>query len=209
MADEQFKRNIAYKLRIEDISNGKPVIENERFSFMDLNGKKIVRVNVVGSIVEKYASEGDKKFLFITIDDGSGQIKLKSFGDDFEKFKSFSQGQTVAVIGLLRYFNNEIYVAPEIVRELNPKYLLARKLELEKNSKKPIQKNQSGGILDISEKDKIIELIKNSEATGGIEASKISSYANVPSDIVEKEIQRLLEEGTIFEPSPGKVRWLG
>ena len=178
MAEEQFKRNVAYKLRIGDISNGKPILEDERFSFLDLDDKKIVRVNVVGSIVDKYESEGERKYLNLTLDDGSGQIKLKSFGDDVEKFKNISQGQTVTVIGVLRYFNNEIYISLEIVREQNPKYLLVRKLELEKNNKssQKVEANKSIGTLSL--RDKIIELIKNSENEGGINLEKLNSVLN-------------------------------
>jgi hypothetical protein len=56
----------------------------------------------IDNIVEKYNSEGEKKYSFLTLDDGSGQIKLKIFGDDVEKFKNISQGQTVLIIGNLR-----------------------------------------------------------------------------------------------------------
>ncbi|MEK6760656.1 MAG: OB-fold nucleic acid binding domain-containing protein [Nanoarchaeota archaeon] len=207
MAEEkdQFKRNVAFKLRIGDVAKGNPIIENERFHSLDLEGKKIVRVNVIGSVVDKYESNGEKKFLFVTIDDGSGQIKLKTFGDDISKFSSVSQGQTVAVIGVLRFFNNEVYISPEIVREFDPKYLLVRKLELEKGSVKLEPKNESF----LAIRDKIIELIKNSESEGGIDAEKISSYTNSPSELIGQEIQKLLEEGIIFEPRPGRVRWLG
>ena len=138
MPEEKFKRNIAYKLRVGYILKGKPIIENERFSFLDLDGKKVVRINLVGSIVDKYESE-EKNYIFLTIDDGSGQIKIKAFGEDSEKLKNVSHGQTIIIIGLLRYFNNEIYISPEIVREQDPKYLLVRKLEVEEETPKANQ----------------------------------------------------------------------
>jgi len=210
MPEEKFKRNIAYKSRIGDILIGKPIFDNERFSFLELGSKKIVRVNIVGNIVEKYESEGEKKYIFLTLDDGSGQIKLKTFGDDSEKFKEISQGETVIVIGLLRFFNNEVYISPEIIKEQNPKYLLVRKLEIEKEksaNSSPVQKEQIFAV-----KDKILELIKTSENEGGIELDKIimtPSLAGTTPDIINQEVKKLLEEGIIFEPRPGKVRWLG
>ena len=88
MPENQFKRHIAYKLRIGDILIGKPIVDEDRFSFLELGNKKIVRINVVGNIVDKYEREGEKKYSFLTLDDGSGQIRLKSFGDDTEKFKN-------------------------------------------------------------------------------------------------------------------------
>src|SRR3989344_7768820 len=97
-----FKRNIAFKLRIGDLLIGKPVNDGERFGFLELGDKKIVRVNIAGNVVDKYESLGEKKYLSITIDDGSGQIKLKAFGDDVDKFSKVIQGQTVIVIGTLR-----------------------------------------------------------------------------------------------------------
>lgn len=209
MPDQQFKRNIAYKLRIGDLLIGKPIIENERFNFLELGDKKIVRVNIIGSVIERYDSEGEKKYSFITIDDGSGQIKLKSFGDDVEKLGNLSQGQTVVVIGVLRHFNDEIYISPEIVRLQDPKYLLVRKVELEKNS--PIQQVRSTAPGQTNSiRDKILEDIKNSEDDGGIYIDKIIlSHNEVSSDLINQEVQKLLEEGIIFEPRPGKVRWLG
>ena len=123
---QQFKRHTAFKLRIGDILIGKPVMDNEKFRFIELGSKNIARVNIVGNIVDKYDSQGETKFSSLTLDDGSGQIKLKSFGDDVEKFKNINQGQTVLVIGVLRNWNNETYISPEIIREQDPKYLLVR-----------------------------------------------------------------------------------
>lgn len=208
MAEAQFKRHIAYKLRIGDILIGKPVMDGERFSFLELGNKKIIRSNIIGNIVDKYESEGEKKYSFFTLDDGSGQIKLKSFGDDVKKFKNINQGQTVLVIGVLRNWNNEIYITPEIIKEKDPKHLFVRKLEIEKEKSKnsdPLGKDQI-----IAVKDKILGTIKNSEEDGGIEIDNIiMNLRDISPTIINQEIQKFLEEGIIFEPRPGKVRYLG
>ena len=209
MADEQqFKRNIAYKYRIGDLLIGKPIFDQERFSFLELGDKKIVRVNLIGNIIDRYDSEGEKNYSFLTLDDGSGQIKLKSFGDDLQKLKGITQGQTVVVIGVLRNFNNETYIAPEIVKEKDPKYLLVRKLELEK------QRNQNAPVIQGEQvkalKDQILEKIKTSEEEGGIDIDKmILELRDNSPDMINQEIKKLLEEGIIFEPRPGRVRYLG
>jgi RPA family protein len=208
MADEQYKRNVAYKLRINDILLGKPIITEDKFSFLELGDKKIVRVNIVANVVEKYEAEGEKIYAFFKVDDGSGQIQLKVFGDDVAKFKSITQGQTVLVIGVLRYWNNETYISPEIIKEQDPKYLLLRKLELEKQQGKNAPLLEGKKISAI--KDTIIEKIKQSENEGGIEVDKIiMDLRDTSPEIINKEIQKLLEEGIIFEPRPGKVRYLG
>jgi RPA family protein len=208
MADDKFKRHIAYKFRIGDILIGKPVLDGERFSFLELGDKHIVRVNILGNIVDKYDSGDERNHLFITLDDGSGQIKLKSFGDDSKKFKEIFQGQTVTVIGTLRHWNEETYIAPEIIRETDPKYLLLRKLETEKDkaiNTKPVEKEEIVAI-----KDKILDAIKGAEDAGGIETNELIKTLNSFSPtIIQQEIQKLLEEGIAFEPRPGKIRYLG
>ncbi len=208
MPEQKFKRNIAFKQRIGDLLIGKPVMDEERFQFLELGNKKIVRVNVIGNIVDKYQSEGEKKFIFFTLDDGSGQIQIKAFGDDVEKYKELHHGETVLIIGVLRHWNNDTYISPEIIKEQEPKYLLVRKIELEKQRAEiapPIEKEQVFAL-----KDKILEMVKSSEEEKGIETDKIiMNIRDASPDIINQEIQKLLEEGMIFEPRPGKVRYLG
>ncbi len=210
MPSQQFKRNIAYKLRIGDILVGKPIIDNERFSFLELGDKKIVRVNVIGNIVDKYESEKEKKYLSLTLDDGSGQIRIKCFADDAEKFSYLERGQTILIIGVLRSFNDELYINPGIIRQVDPKYLLVRKKEIEKNRSQSAQPAEKGQI--VAARDRILNLIKDSEKDGGIEIDQIIMNKNLNGtspEIINQEIKKLLEEGIIFEPRPGKVRWLG
>ncbi len=209
MAEQKFKRNIAYKLRIGDLLIGKPIINEERFQFLELGDKKIVRVNVIGNVIDKYQSDGEKKYIFFTLDDGSGQIQLKAFGDDVEKFKEIHHGETILVIGVLRHWNDNTYISPEIIKEQDPKYLLVRKIETEKerseSAPKKIEKEQVTAL-----KDKIIEMIKQAEEEGGIEVDKIiMNIRDVSPELINQEIQKLLEEGIAFEPRPGKVRYLG
>ena len=103
---EAIKRQTAYKLRIGDLSKGKSIMEEGRLRFVELGDKQIYRVNIIANIIERYASEGEKKYLFFTIDDASGQIHLKIFGDDIERFKDITQGNSVRVIGTINAFNN-------------------------------------------------------------------------------------------------------
>jgi len=209
MPDEsQFKRNIAFKLRIGDIAAGKPVIEGDRFSSLELGDKKIIRINIIGNVIDKYGGEGEKRFTIITLDDGSGQIKAKSFGDDIKRLENFNQGQTVLIIGVLRHFNDELYISPEIVREMDPKYLLVRKIEIEKKKSKNIEPLPKDQIIAV--RDRILGAIKIAEDDGGIEMDKlIMTLPNISSVIINQEVEKFLEEGIIFEPRPGKVRYLG
>lgn len=203
MSPEQLKRNIAYKLRIGELEKGKPILdENSRLNGLELGGKKIVRVNIVANIIEKYQSEGESRYLSLTMDDASGQIKLKSFGDDTVKFSAISQGDTVLVIGTLRIYNNEVYIAPEIIKVYDPRYLLVRKLELEEKVPVVADKSQIKEI-----RDKVLDMIKNSDE--GAEAEKLIMDIKASPESINLEIKKLLEEGIIYEPRPGRFRYLG
>ena len=214
------KRQIAYKLRIGDVLKGKPILdespEQQRFLFLELGDKKIVRVNFVANVIDKYSNEGaptfgqdgaeKKKYSNLTLDDASGQIKLKIFGDDVAKFNAITQGNTVIAIGTLRFYNNEIYLSPEIIKVTDPRYLLVRKLELDQE--KPTIEVKREEITAI--KDRIIDMIKKSEDAGGIETEKMIMELNdVSPEIINQEIKKMLEEGLVYEPRPGKVRYLG
>ena len=204
--EDRFKRQIAFKMRINEISLGNPIFDNERFSFLELGNKKISRVNLIGNITDKFESEGEKKYLFLTLDDGSGQIRLKIFGDDLSNFKDFSQGDTVLVVGRLRNWNNEFYIQPEIIKIIDQRYLLVRKLELE-NKRSINLENKDGTKIA---RDRIINKIKDAEDDGGIDRDKLILEINdVSPSIINQEIHKLLEEGIIFEPRPGRVRYLG
>jgi len=206
---EQFKRHVAIKLRIGDVILGKPIFDGEKFTHLELGNKKIVRLNIVGNIVDKYDAEGDRKYTFFTFDDGSGQIKLKTFGDDSEKFKSIAQGQTVVVIGVLRHWNNETYIQPEIIKEQDPKYLLVRKKEIEKERNESAPKVENKQEI-VAIKDKILDKIKGSEEEGGVDTDKIIlEFREASPETINQEIHKLLEEGIIFEPRPGRLRYLG
>ena len=202
MADE-FKRHIAFKLKIGDVLSGNKIIDGEKLKFIEANGKNVARVNLIANVVDKFIQDDEKKFASITLDDASGQIKLKTFGDDIEKLKLFEQGDTVLAIGMVREWNNEVYVTPEIIKKKQPEYLLLRKLENEKNQPLETDKKSS----DI--KQRIIDIIKREEQNGGADIKNLTAELQAKSETVNQEIRKLLEEGTIYEPRPGKVRYLG
>ncbi|MDP1729361.1 MAG: hypothetical protein Q8L27_04115, partial [archaeon] len=117
------KRETAHKLRIGDIIAGTPIVEDipqeaspnpsesfssgatkERFRFLEIGDKRVIRVNIIANIVDKYSSEGEKKYATITIDVASGQIRLKVFGDDTKLFEDLTHGDTIITIGVLRSY---------------------------------------------------------------------------------------------------------
>jgi RPA family protein len=231
---EQRKREVAYKMRIGDILSGTPIVEDipqeatsegestsnaqgqsqtvrERFRFLEIGEKRIIRVNVIANIVDKYVSEGEKHWATLTIDDATGQIRLKVFGDDISKFDEINQGDTILVIGVLRSFNQELYIIPEIIKKYDPRYLFVRKLEIEKSLKLET-KNQSASTPEqkLETRDQIIEIIKsNQDSNGASTEDIILKIKSAPPELIHSEIIKLIEDGIVYEPRPGRVRWLG
>ncbi len=201
---EQFKRYTAYKLKIGEVTNGKIILDADRLKFLEIENKQVLRVNVVANIIDKFVQNEEKKFASMTIDDASGQIRLKTFGDEISKFDNFNQGDTVMVIGIVRQWNNELYITPEIIKKKVPAYLLLRKFEIEKERPKPLDKAELNEI-----KNQMLNLIKREESNGGISIDSIVKELSSSSEIINKEIKKLLEEGLIYEPRPGKLRYLG
>lgn len=204
VSQEALKRKVAFKVRIGQIAEAKRNLDGERLRNVEINGNEVVRVNLIANIVDKFVQEGEKKFGSLTLDDASGQIKLKVFGDDIDKFKDFNQGDTLLVVGLLRSWNEEVYVTPEIIKKKDPSFLLVRKLEVEADAPKVLNKEQVAEL-----KDKILFKVKEAEAEGGIDIEKIILDLKEPPELINKEIKKLLEDGIAYEPRPGKLRYLG
>ncbi len=219
MTPEFKKRETAHKLRIGELLRGNQIFDqtqnsdltqvtNPRLLHVELGDRKIIRLNVIANVIEKFESQGDTKFATITLDDGSGQLKARVFGEDLHKFQGIVEGDTILLIGLSRSFNQELYILPEVVRKQDPKYLLIRKLEIDKSSPNPLTKDQKKEIK--AYRDEIIDLIKGSEENQGIDKDKIiMKFSDAKPDIISQEIQKLLEDGIIYEPKPGTVRYLG
>lgn len=214
------KRWTAFKLPIGALLKAKLEFENERFKFALIDDKEIVRVNIVANVIDKYETEN---YSTLTLDDGTGTIRLKAFSDSVALLNNIEIAATVVVIGVLRYFNNELYIVPEIVKEVDPKLLLARKLELLKKFKELYEKSEetrnetrseSEKVDEIEKereptlKEQILEMVREAEVFGGITLEELVTKLNKPLDTIKEAVTELLEQGFIFEPKPGKLRIL-
>jgi hypothetical protein len=103
---------------------------------------------------------------------------------------------------VIREYNSELYILPEIVKVVDSRWLLVRKLELQKMSKEILPGN-------FSIRDSILEKIKKADSLGGLDKEQIILELNVSVDVANLEIKKLLEEGMIYEPRPGVLRYLG
>ena len=211
------KRATAHKIRVGDLLRGSPIFDqsqlgtleniNPRLLHIELGDKKIVRVNIIANVIDKFESQGNTRFASLTLDDGSGQVKVKVFGEDVIKFQNIFQGDTLLVIGLLRSFNDELYIIPEIIRKQDVRYLIVRKLEIDKKNKPLIHADKQK---IKAFREQIIELIKTSEVHQGIDKEEIiMKLRNIKPEIISQEIQKLIENGLVYESKPGRVRYLG
>jgi RPA family protein len=199
------KRNVAYKLRIGDVLKGVPMMDEGKFLFLELGDRKVVRVNMIANCVDKFIQEGEKQFGSLTVDDASGQLKLKVFGEDVERFKDIMQGDTLQVIGNMREWNGEIYMIPEVCKKVDARWLLVRKLEIQEARKDLVVETKG----DNSLKNQILDKIKGAESEGGIDRDVLVMDIEASKEGIEAEIKSLLEEGLIYEPRPGRLRYLG
>ena len=203
MSTEIKKRNVAYRMRIGDILKGKPMNDEGKFLFLELGDRKIVRVNVIANCVDKFIQDGEKKYASVTIDDASGQLRLKNFGDDIEILKRVSQGDTLQVIGNMREWNGELYMIPEVIKKVDPRWLLVRKLEIQ-NMRKDMPVSVNSPL-----RDTVMQKIKDAETEGGIDIDSVIMNTEASPDLINAEVKKLLEEGLIYEPRPGRLRYLG
>ena len=276
MAEEFKKRRTAYKVSIGLVlaaMEGIELDESQRFKFLEIKGKDIYRINLIANVIDKFESN-QKPYINITLDDGTGDMRVKAFADDVHLLQNLQLGDTILVVGILRYYNDEIYIMPEIIKSIEPKWLVARKLELEKEygnmyneavtnyDNQPGEMNENVGVqgsslnvanppkyssvrmpekkedetlrfteeekIDLSNetinksvtnvassvnvvklmRDKLLEMIRNAENEGGMDIDNLIMALKEPVEQINKEITILLEEGSIYEPKPGRLRIL-
>jgi RPA family protein len=256
MAEEFKKRQTAFRVSIGMVlSSDKAHFDEEnKFRFVEVKGREIYRINLIANVIDKFESN-QKSYINITLDDGTGNIRVKAFADSIHLLQNINLGDSVILVGVLRFYNDELYVMPEIIKAVDPKWLLARKLELEADygdlysSTKAYENIESPDLETVSQdklknpeeakqemekmidnvayekvevskvassapaaqvglREKIIEMIKLSENEGGMDIDKLIMSMKEPVENINKEVTELLEEGSIYEPKPGRLRIL-
>lgn len=93
-------------------------------------GESVARAKVVGAVTEKFVAE-DGRFASVTVDDGTGAIHARVFASDSRLIEDVVPGDLVAVVGKMKNYNNENYLAPDFVRRLDdPNYETMFRLEV-------------------------------------------------------------------------------
>ena len=222
------ERMTAVRASISDITNG---------SFSDDNGPHVVspfgvelrRVVIVGFVVNKFYREGDdagkKRFESITMDDGTDTIGVKVWGEeDASMLEGVKESILALVIGKVRQYNEEVYLIPEIVRELtDPNFMSLHLMERYK-----AVLNRSGISLPDTEEQQqellpttpsktvsgklandIIAYVRLEASPEGIPLKDIMAYfekKGQDSDKVQTKVFNLVAEGVLNEVSIGQFR---
>lgn len=207
------KRNTAFIFWIKDLAAASPLLNEAGFRVFNIAGKQVRRVNVLAAVVDSYEN-ADKKYKALTLDDGSGQIRVKAWDEDTSLMSSLSIGDMALVIGMLHESNGEIFVRPEILRKMSAEWAFARRQYL--NS---VYGKQEAEHFKVSEevieepvepsmeaRGKVVSLISSDE--GMVNVEELIAKAAMPSRLVEKILDELIKEGEIFRPKAGFVQAL-
>ena len=138
MPEQQIQpRQTAFKVLISDLINGNYVQqEGWQPNYVQVGDKQISRINLMTAVIDKQASES---LITITLDDGSGNITAKCFNEDTKKLQDINIGDFVLIIGKLRKYNEQLFIAVEIAKKVDPVWGKVRKIELPQEKTSPNQ----------------------------------------------------------------------
>lgn len=214
--DSSRKRQVAFKVRIKDIINGKYIKEEGWEPNYVLIGDnfRVSRINLIGTVVAKSFEEASYDSLML--DDGSARIYIRDFREN-KILDSVDVGDIVMLIGRPREYGSEKYIVPEILKKVSDdRWIEVRKLELQKlkiaadEDFKEMEKSEEY-IEEIEEKEsmlltqKIYNSIKELDKGNGVDTGDIIKLYGASA---ERIVENFLKEGEIFEIRPGMVKVL-
>ena len=233
---KKIPRQVAIKTTIQNLLLGEYIQEkeNEPNYLLTNTNQKIFRINLIAIVLSKEKQGAITNFV---IDDGTGKIALRSFEEN-KTIDSLNIGNSILIIGKIRTYNQEKYISPEIIKLIDAEWLKLRSIELKhlisnqqntplpKEVKKTDEKieNEDSTLENNTEEidivdhsinqtnelllpiEKITKLIKELDAGEGVLIEEIISTSQINE--TEKLLEKMLENGDIFQNSPGKVKVL-
>ncbi len=189
------KQPTALKCDVKTIKSGVPIKENGK-ELVLIDGKKIGRINVIGTVMHKFENK-ERMFVFSNIDDGTGVISLRFFKENTKKMEGILVGDMVNVIAGVREFEKNVYLSPiSIKKVLNPNSWLLRKIELSKKEEVPE-----------TSKNQVLKVLKKF-SDNGTSFDEIVEESGLAKKDVENIVSELLEKGVVFEPKPNTLKML-
>ncbi len=115
-------REVAYRLPISVLLGGTFHKSEEQYepNYVENLGMKIVRAYILGVVIDVYKSESSQ-YVALTIDDGTGKIIAKFFGEDTRFTEGVEIGDLVRVVGKIRENENGRYLIGEVVKKIEDK----------------------------------------------------------------------------------------
>lgn len=201
------KRQVACKVWVSDILNSNFMKDEASAGYIKINDAVVSRVNLIATVV--YKADQDQNLNGVMVDDGTGKILLRSF-ENFAAFSKVDVGDMVLVVGRIREFSSEKYVMPEILKKLDDiSWMALRKVELKNHiliEQKEEKIDDTGKNISVNAGEQIYTLIKKFDTGDGADIDEIIKNSGL--DDAESMINRLLENGDIFEIKPGRVKVL-
>jgi len=199
-------RQTAYKLWIANILNSQFHNGQEEFDpdYIIFNNNNISRVNIIGNVIDTFSNE-DNSYSTIILDDNSATIRIKSFGKETDILNNIKKGDIVLVVGRLKEYQNETYIVPDFVKILeDPNWDLLRKIELMKSIGKIIKQVIKNEIIS-PVRNNIYKIIKE-RGDNGINIEEIKQMINIDDQEVESILNKLIEDGEIYQDKPNNYR---
>ncbi len=120
------ERLTAMRASVKDIITGR-YDDNNGPCVISQMGIELRRVALVGHIVDKLYKDN---YASLTLDDGTETIRLKVWGPDAHALEAFDVSDLVLVVGKVRMYQEELFVAPELLRRLDdPNFMTLHLLE--------------------------------------------------------------------------------
>lgn len=202
-------------------------------------GERVSRANLLGTVVDRFVSD-TANYASITMDDGTEAVRAKAFGAEVRVLDGVKAGQAVVVIGKVKEYQGETYVAAESVRvlaqgEADEESL--RRLELldglndRKTAVENLRRAAAAGVADeevrayaghagigaealdvvLEQKEedykpRVTEALERLDAGAGVDVTTLFDDLKLPDAVVERAVDDLLDEGSIFEPTPGRFK---
>ena len=233
-------RNPIVPLRIAEIKNSSFYRGNKEemlpSHIITKLGERVVRVGIVGTLVDKYVSD-EMNYCRLTLCDDTDDIIVKVFGNLVEEAAKLDIGNIVFVAGKVKEGSYR-YVNAEIIKKVDFAFESFFKLKIieriAKNSKRvkeilklsemlsyeelveeckarfEIDENQLKEILknkaSESLEETILKIIENFSNEEGISISELLNFVNIEKEKLAEIVSELQESGKIYEFKPGKYK---
>ena len=115
-------REIAYRVPIALLLNGEYEKSTEQYTpnYVRIGDMRISRAYIMGVVIDRYDNDTNQ-YTGLTIDDGTGKILAKLFGEDVRFAKDIQIGDLVRVVGKIRENERGRYLICEIVKKIEDK----------------------------------------------------------------------------------------